>query len=97
MTKVREACKTNRSYQRLSAGYCVRDYPSETPQALNDQMPPIRDQLDTTANALPPRVKITELLLEVDEWTGFTRHFAHLKSQEVSKDSNLLLTEISRC
>ena len=41
-----------------------------------------------------PRVKITELLLEVDEWTGFTRHFAHLKSGDLAKDKNLLLTTI---
>ncbi|AON44210.1 hypothetical protein A6701_20455 [Pseudomonas aeruginosa] len=33
-----------------------------------------------------PHVKITELLLEVDEWTGFTRHFAHLKSGDLAKD-----------
>ncbi|GHM57607.1 hypothetical protein ECZU51_62770 [Escherichia coli] len=41
-----------------------------------------------------PHVKITELLLEVDEWTGFTRHFAHLKSGDPAKDKNLLLTTI---
>src|SRR5260363_150182 len=35
--------------------------------------------IDQTAMILP-HVKITELLLEVDEWTGFTRHFTHLKS-----------------
>jgi TnpA family transposase len=46
------------------------------------------------AYALLPRVKITELLLEVDDWTPFTRHFTHLKSQEVSKDRILLLTAI---
>ena len=34
--------------------------------------------IDQTAMILP-HVKITELLLEVDEWTGFTRHFTHLK------------------
>jgi TnpA family transposase len=34
------------------------------------------------------------LLLEVDEWTGFTRHFTHLKSGEPSQDRNLLLTAI---
>ena len=32
-----------------------------------------------------PHVKITELLLEVDEWTGFTRHFTHLKSGDLAK------------
>ena len=41
-----------------------------------------------------PHVKITELLLEVDEWTNFTRHFTHLKSGDLVKDKNLLLTTI---
>jgi TnpA family transposase len=49
--------------------------------------------IDQTAATLP-HVKITELLLEVDEWTGFTRHFAHLKSGDVAKDKSLLLTTI---
>ncbi|MHA8485847.1 Tn3 family transposase, partial [Klebsiella pneumoniae] len=49
--------------------------------------------IDQTAMILP-HVKITELLLEVDEWTGFTRHFAHLKSGDPAKDKNLLLTTI---
>ncbi|MCY1382639.1 Tn3 transposase DDE domain protein [compost metagenome] len=34
------------------------------------------------------------MLLEVDEWTGFTRHFTHLKSGDLAKDKNLLLTTI---
>jgi len=49
--------------------------------------------IDQTAMQLPP-VKITELLLEVDAWTGFTRHFSHLKTGDVAKDKNLLLTTI---
>ena len=49
--------------------------------------------IDQAARILP-HVKITELLLEVDEWTGFTRHFAHLKSGDLAKDKNLLLTTI---
>ena len=49
--------------------------------------------IDQTAMLLP-HVKITELLMEVDEWTGFTRHFAHLKTGELAKDKTLLLTTI---
>ena len=49
--------------------------------------------IDQTATMLP-HVKITELLLEVDEWTGFTRHFTHLKSGDGAKDRTLLLTTI---
>ena len=49
--------------------------------------------IDETA-ALLPRVRITELLLEVDGWTDFTRHFTHLKSGDVAKDKTLLLTTI---
>jgi len=55
----------------------------DTAQALIDQ-----------AAQLLPHVKITELLLEVDRWTGFTRHFSHLKNGEVAADKNLLLTAI---
>ena len=42
-----------------------------------------------------PHPKITEILEEVDSWTGFTRHFAHLKNNNVRpKDGRLLLTTI---
>lgn len=40
------------------------------------------------------RVKITELLMEVDARTGFTRHFTHMKTDESAKDKTLLLTTI---
>nr|WP_011265186.1 Tn3 family transposase [Leptospirillum ferrooxidans]AAX38539.1 ORF961 [Leptospirillum ferrooxidans] len=49
--------------------------------------------IDQTA-ALLPHIKITELLMEVDAWTGFTRHFTHLKSGDEAKDKTLLLTAI---
>ncbi len=49
--------------------------------------------IDQSAMILP-HVKISELLREVDEWTGFTLHFAHLKSSDLAKDKNLLLTTI---
>jgi TnpA family transposase len=55
----------------------------ETAQAL----------IDRTAMMLP-HIKITELLLEVDEWTGFTRHFTHLKSGDSAPDRHLLMTAI---
>ncbi len=55
----------------------------DTAQALIDQ-----------TSMLLPRVKITELLMEVDDWTGFTRHFVHLKDGEQVKDKTLLLSAI---
>jgi TnpA family transposase len=55
----------------------------ETAQALIDQ----------TAILLP-RIKITELLMDVDDWTGFTRHFVHLKDGEPAKEKTLLLSVI---
>ena len=47
----------------------------ETAQALIDQMA-----------MMLPHLEITELLLEVDEWTDFTQHFTHLKSGDAAKD-----------
>lgn len=55
----------------------------DTAQALIDQ-----------TGMLLPRVKITELLMDVDDWTGFTRHFVHLKDGEPAKDKTLLLSAI---
>jgi TnpA family transposase len=41
-----------------------------------------------------PHLKITELLLEIDSWTGFTRHFKHFKNGDPAEDKKLLLTAI---
>lgn len=49
--------------------------------------------IDQTA-ALLPHIKITELLMEVDAWTGFTRNFTHLKSGNEARDKTLLLTAL---
>jgi hypothetical protein len=39
-----------------------------------------------------PHPKITEILEEVDNWTGFTRHFTHLKNNNIRpKDGRLML------
>ena len=46
------------------------------------------------AGSLLPRIKITELLMDVDEWTGFTRHFVHLKNGAQVQDKTLLLSAI---
>lgn len=43
---------------------------------------------------LMPHLRITELLMEVDEWTGFTRHFTHMKSGDPCGDRELLLTAL---
>jgi Tn3 transposase DDE domain-containing protein len=43
---------------------------------------------------LLPHLKITELLLEVDQWTDFTRHFKHFRSDELARDRSMLLTVI---
>jgi hypothetical protein len=61
---------------------------------LANAVPDEADILMHRAYALLPHVKITEPLLEVDEWTGFTRHFTHLKSGDTAKDRILLLAVI---
>jgi len=41
-----------------------------------------------------PRIKITDLILEVDGWTGFTQQFEHLKKGKNVEDKCALLTVI---
>ena len=61
---------------------------------LDSAVPPEADALMRRAYGLLPHLKITELLLEVDDWTGFTRHFTHLKSGGTAADKSLLLTAV---
>lgn len=61
---------------------------------LDAAVPDAAQALIDQAATLLPHVKITELLMEVDEWTGFTGHFEHLKTGETAADKALLLTAI---
>jgi TnpA family transposase len=61
---------------------------------LTSSVPEEADALTRQAYALLPHVKITDLLLEVEQWTGFAKHFTHLKSNEPAADRRLLLAAI---
>lgn len=41
-----------------------------------------------------PRVRITDLLAEVDAWTGFTDSFTHLRTGEAADDRRLIMTGV---
>jgi len=61
---------------------------------LDAAVPDAAQALINQTSMLLPHVKITEMLMEVDQWTHFTRHFTHLKSSGTAKDQTLLLTTI---
>lgn len=61
---------------------------------LDKVVPETAQQLITQTGTLLPRIKITELLMEVDTWTSFTNHFDHLKTGATTKDRTLLMTAI---
>jgi hypothetical protein len=61
---------------------------------LATTVPEAADALMHQASGLLPHVKITDVLLEVDAWTDFTRHFTHIKSGDIASDKTLLLTAI---
>lgn len=61
---------------------------------LETFVPDGAQRLIDQTSALLPRIKITELLMEVDDWTGFTRHFVHLKDGNPAPDRTLLLSAI---
>src|SRR6476660_2491756 len=61
---------------------------------VDSNVPKEADVLREDVYGLLPHVKITDLLLEVNRWTGFTRYFVHLKTGEPAKDQTLLLTAI---
>ena len=61
---------------------------------IEKSVPREADALKEALYGMLPHVKITDLLMEVDRWTCFTRHFVHLKTLEPAMDSMLLLTAI---
>jgi TnpA family transposase len=61
---------------------------------LTNSVPEEADALMQQTYGLLPHVKITELLMEVDEWTNFSRHFTHIKRGDVVGDKTLLLSAI---
>jgi hypothetical protein len=60
---------------------------------LDAAVPDAAQALIDQSAMLLPHLKITELLMEVDEWTGFTRHFApedrrHGQGQNLADDDD---------
>jgi hypothetical protein len=45
---------------------------------IEHNVPKEADALKEALYGMLPHVKITDLLMKVDHWTGFTRHFVHL-------------------
>ena len=56
--------------------------------------PSSADALIARANAMMPRVKITDLLSEVDSWTGFADQFVHLRTNSPPKHRQALLASV---
>jgi len=61
---------------------------------LTNSVPKEVDDLMQRAYNLLPRIKITDLLIEVNSWTEFSNHFTHIKSGEGVSNKMLLLTVI---
>jgi TnpA family transposase len=56
--------------------------------------PPGVEPLRRLVSQTLPRIKITDLLLEVDSWTGFSQEFVDLRDGSPVKEKELLLTAI---
>ena len=80
------------SHQELPDAVITSNGLKVTP--LDNAVPEAADFLMRQVYGRLPHLKITELLMEVDGWTDFTRHFTHLKSGEPAGDKRLLLTAI---
>ncbi|MFG6449105.1 Tn3 family transposase [Roseateles sp. BYS180W] len=61
---------------------------------IENEVPPEAEALKIQAYSMLPRIKITDLLLEVLSWVDFGAQFTHLKSGAPHKDHTLLLTAV---
>jgi len=65
-----------------------------TLSSLESDAPEEAKRLVERVSRLMPRIKITEVLTDIDDWTDFTRHFVHLKSDEPPPERTLLLSAL---
>jgi TnpA family transposase len=61
---------------------------------LTNAVPTEVDGFSRKLYNLLPRIKLTDLLVEVDSWTQFSRHFTHLHSGEEVQDKVVLLSAL---
>ena len=59
---------------------------------LEKDVPDEAKALQTKIESMLPRIKITDLLIEVDRWTNYSETFVNLKNGNPVKDSLLLYT-----
>jgi TnpA family transposase len=59
--------------------------------AIEKSTPPEAEALVARLSAMLPRIRITDLLAEVAEWTLFPNCFTHLRTGEVAADSRILM------
>jgi TnpA family transposase len=62
--------------------------------ALARSVPESAEEWTERAYDLLPRIKLTDLLTEVDGWTRFTGCFTHLHNSEKAKDKSVLLSAV---
>ena len=83
-SKARE--KTLPDVTLMDGDLCISPLRKNTPESA--------EAFAEKAYALMPHVKITELLAEVDQWTGLSDRFLHLRTQTPPKNRQALLTAV---
>lgn len=72
---------------QLTAGkLCISPLKAVTPDEAETALSPLYSQL--------PSIRITDLLAEVDRWTGFSSCFTHLQSGRVADEPRAILTAV---
>ncbi|AAM26099.1 MULTISPECIES: Tn3 family transposase [Bacillus] len=62
--------------------------------SLKKMVPEDVEEITRLVYDLLPRIKLTDLLVEVDTWTQFSKHFVHLHTQKAPKEKSILFAAI---